>query len=79
MKYALQKWILLGLLALLVLLSSGCWYCMRLAFVNAEGQGNFEALSDEKEPIFFLFMVKCTCAADDTGCLFGDIILKSAL
>ena len=47
--------------------------------IISKGQGNFEALSDERGPIFFLFMVKCTCAADDTGCLFGDIILKSSL
>jgi len=45
MKYALQKWILLGLLALLTLLSSGCWYCMRLACVNEEGQGNFDGFA----------------------------------
>lgn len=47
--------------------------------IISKGQGNFEALSDEKRPIFYLFMVKCSCAAEDTGCEMLDIIFKSAL
>ncbi|HUU49916.1 MAG TPA: ARMT1-like domain-containing protein [Nitrospinota bacterium] len=48
-------------------------------FVISKGQGNFEALSEETKPIFFLFKTKCYCSAKDVGCNIGDIILKSAL
>lgn len=43
--------------------------------VISKGQGNFEALSREKRPIFFLFMAKCPVIAMDVGCDVGDIIL----
>jgi hypothetical protein len=39
--------------------------------------GNFEALSEENLPIFFLFMAKCPVVAKDVGCNIGDIILLS--
>jgi len=41
----------------------------------SKGQGNFESLSNEKRPIFFLFMVKCPVVAKETGCKMGDIVL----
>ncbi|MEA3346641.1 MAG: ARMT1-like domain-containing protein, partial [Candidatus Auribacterota bacterium] len=43
--------------------------------VISKGQGNFEALSREKRPIFFLFMAKCPVIAMDVGCDVGDVIL----
>ncbi len=43
--------------------------------VISKGQGNFEALSEEKRSIFFLFMAKCHVVARDVGCNRGDIIL----
>ena len=43
--------------------------------IISKGQGNFESLSNEKRPIFFLFMVKCPVVAKETGCKMGNIIL----
>jgi uncharacterized protein with ATP-grasp and redox domains len=45
-------------------------------FVIAKGQGNYEGLSNEKYPIFFLLKAKCKVIADDIGVATGDIILK---
>ncbi len=43
--------------------------------VISKGQGNYETLSDEKRPIFFLFMAKCPVIARHVDCGIGDIIL----
>jgi len=43
--------------------------------IISKGQGNFESLSSEKRPIFFLFMVKCPVVAKETGCEMGNIVL----
>ncbi len=43
--------------------------------VISKGQGNFESLSSEKRPLFFLFMVKCPVVAKETGCKMGSIVL----
>ena len=43
--------------------------------IISKGQGNFEALSEQKRPIFFLFMAKCPVVAKHVGCNLGDIIL----
>ena len=43
--------------------------------VISKGQGNFESLSKEKGPIFFLFMAKCPVVAKHVGCNIKDIIL----
>jgi len=43
--------------------------------VISKGQGNFEALSEGKRPIFFLFMAKCPVVVKDIGCNLRDIIL----
>ena len=43
--------------------------------IISKGQGNFESLSDEKRPIFFLFMVKCPVVAKEAGCKMGSIVL----
>jgi damage-control phosphatase, subfamily I len=45
-------------------------------FVIAKGQGNYEGLSNENRPIFFLLKVKCKIIADDIGVVNGDILLK---
>jgi uncharacterized protein with ATP-grasp and redox domains len=44
--------------------------------IISKGQGNFEALSNESRPIFFLFKAKCPVVARDIGCEVGDIVLK---
>lgn len=46
--------------------------------VISKGQGNFEALSEEDKPIFFLLKAKCSVIAKDIGCRRGDVILKSS-
>lgn len=43
--------------------------------IISKGQGNFESLSGEKRPIFFLFMVKCPVVARETACNIGDAVL----
>lgn len=45
-------------------------------FIISKGQGNYEALSEEKRPIFFLLKAKCNAIANDIGVTEGDIILK---
>lgn len=43
--------------------------------IISKGQGNFESLSTENVPVFFLFMVKCPVVVVETGCRLGDIVL----
>ena len=43
--------------------------------IISKGQGNFEALSEHKKHVFFLFMAKCPVVAKDIGCELGDVIL----
>ncbi len=45
-------------------------------FIVSKGQGNYEALSEENRPIFFLLKAKCRVIADDIGVNEDDIILK---
>jgi len=45
-------------------------------FIISKGQGNYEALSDESRPVFFLLKAKCSVIADDIGVSEGDIVLK---
>ena len=45
-------------------------------FILSKGQGNYESLSEENHPIFFLLNVKCPVIAKDIHCDTGDIILK---
>ena len=47
----------------------------RADMIISKGQGNFEALSDCKRSIFFLFMAKCQVIAKDVKCGLGDVIL----
>lgn len=44
--------------------------------IISKGQGNYEALSSERRPIFFLLIAKCHVIANDIGINEGDIILK---
>ena len=44
--------------------------------IISKGQGNYEALSNERRPIFFLLKAKCPVIAKDIGVDDGDIILK---
>jgi uncharacterized protein with ATP-grasp and redox domains len=46
-------------------------------FIISKGQGNYESLSEEDRPIFFLFRAKCPVIAKDVGCNIGDMVLKS--
>ncbi|MGA1844394.1 MAG: damage-control phosphatase ARMT1 family protein [bacterium] len=43
--------------------------------VISKGQGNFEALSQERRSIFFLFMAKCPVVVKELHCGLRDIIL----
>ncbi|RZB32160.1 MAG: uncharacterized protein SRB1_01779 [Desulfobacteraceae bacterium Eth-SRB1] len=45
-------------------------------FIISKGQGNYEALSNERCAIFFLLTVKCRVITNDIGAKEGDIILK---
>ena len=47
----------------------------RADMIISKGQGNFEALSGCKKPIFFLFMAKCPVVAKDVKCKLGDVVL----
>ncbi len=49
------------------------------SMIISKGQGNFETLSGEDKPIFFLFKVKCPIVAKEVGCELGSVILKSKL
>ncbi|MCJ7582760.1 MAG: ARMT1-like domain-containing protein [Candidatus Aminicenantes bacterium] len=46
--------------------------------IISKGQGNYEGLSDEIRPIFFLLKAKCSVVASDIGVPQGSIILKKA-
>lgn len=47
--------------------------------IISKGQGNFESLSAEQGPIFFLLMAKCPLIAKDIGVEQGDIVIKSQM
>lgn len=46
--------------------------------IISKGQGNYEALSDENRPVFFLLTAKCRPVARDLGVEPGAIVLKKA-
>lgn len=46
--------------------------------IISKGQGNYEALSSEKRPIFFLLKAKCHVIARNLGIGKGDIVLKES-
>ena len=45
--------------------------------IISKGQGNFEGLSDEHAPIFFLLKVKCSVVAQELGERLGQIVLRA--
>jgi len=45
-------------------------------FIISKGQGNYEGLSGENRPIFFLLKAKCPVIAEHIGVEQGSIILK---
>jgi uncharacterized protein with ATP-grasp and redox domains len=47
--------------------------------IISKGQGNYETLSQEKRPIFFLLKAKCPVIARDLGVKAGDIVIRYAL
>lgn len=46
--------------------------------IISKGQGNYEGLSDEHRPIFFLLKAKCNVVAANIGVPQGSIVLKKA-
>ncbi len=47
----------------------------RTDMIISKGQGNYEALSQQKGPIFFLLITKCRVIAEETGSSMRDILL----
>jgi uncharacterized protein with ATP-grasp and redox domains len=47
-------------------------------FIISKGQGNFEGLSEENRPIFFLLKTKCRVIADHIKVDKGSIVLKGS-
>lgn len=51
--------------------------CFRRAeLILVKGQGNYESLSDEPGPVFFLLMAKCAVVARDLGVEVGDLVMR---
>lgn len=46
--------------------------------IISKGQGNYEGLSEERRPVFFLLKAKCSVIAHDVGVQKGSIVLKKA-
>ncbi len=46
--------------------------------IISKGQGNYEGLSEERRPIYFLLKAKCPVIARDIGVDVGNIIVKKA-
>ena len=46
--------------------------------IISKGQGNYEALSEENRPVFFLLKAKCAVIARDLGVKEGSLILMKA-
>jgi len=51
----------------------------RADVIIAKGQGNYEALSEEKKNVFFLLQAKCDVIARDLGVPVGSIVAKWSL
>lgn len=46
--------------------------------IISKGQGNYECLSEERGPIFFLLKAKCTVIAGHLGVRLGDFVIARA-
>lgn len=44
--------------------------------VISKGQGNFEGLSDNDRPVYFIMTVKCQLVSRHINCEIGDMVLK---
>ncbi len=44
--------------------------------IISKGQGNYETLSEERRPIYFLFKAKCPVIAEHIGCKLASMVLK---
>ena len=51
----------------------------RADLIISKGQGNYETLSGEQKPIFYLLKAKCPIIARDVGVNKGDTVIKFAL
>jgi uncharacterized protein with ATP-grasp and redox domains len=51
----------------------------RADLIISKGQGNYETLSGEQKPIFYLLKAKCPVIARDLGVKQGDTVIKYAL
>ena len=52
--------------------------CFKKAdMIISKGQGNYETLSNEERPIFYLLMAKCPIIARDLGVKVRDTVIKS--
>jgi uncharacterized protein with ATP-grasp and redox domains len=51
----------------------------RADLIISKGQGNYETLSGEQRPVFYLLKAKCPVIARDIGVKQGDTIIKYAL
>jgi len=49
----------------------------RAELILSKGQGNFEGLSDEAAPLFFLLTVKCPVVARELGAEIGATVLRA--
>jgi uncharacterized protein with ATP-grasp and redox domains len=49
----------------------------RSDLILSKGQGNYESLSEQSRPIFFLLQVKCPVIAGEIHCNVGDLVLKA--
>ncbi len=54
-------------------------YFQTADIIISKGQGNYETLSNEKRPIFYLLKAKCPVIARDLGVKPGDIVVKYGL
>jgi uncharacterized protein with ATP-grasp and redox domains len=51
------------------------WF-LNATMIIAKGQGNYEALNQSEQPMFFLLQCKCPVVADDLGTPIGSTIFK---
>lgn len=49
----------------------------KAGMIISKGMGNFETLSDEKKPIFFMLRAKCQMVANHLNVQVGDVVLKT--
>ena len=51
----------------------------RADLIISKGQGNYETLSSEQRPVFYLLKAKCPVIARDLGVKQGDTVIKYSL